>query len=312
MRKFLPALLLICSGLAMHAQVITSGLIGYYPFTGNANDSSGMNNHGIVYGATLTNDRFGNPNSAYMFDGVNDYISISPATLLNTTYSYSLWVNASANQTAGMLCIGSTGGDQAMMQTTSLGYGLQTYNYPSGGTNAFMSGPANLQSWYHLVGVRSGTSVSLYVNGQLQSTVATSAAPYYGPSTMYAVIGSRNGTQQYFNGAIDDIGIYNRALDPWEVLAIYNGAVGINDVSGKMTVDVYPNPSNGNTVYLHLDGAQANEAEVTITDMTGRIVHSVVVTDPGASIELPDFAAGMYLVKIKCGDALLSRKLVIE
>lgn len=51
-----------------HAQAPTSGLVAYYPFTGNANDAAGALN-GTVSGATLTTDRFGNANSAYAFNG---------------------------------------------------------------------------------------------------------------------------------------------------------------------------------------------------------------------------------------------------
>jgi len=57
--------------------VSTNGLVGWWPFNGNANDESGTGNHGTVNGATLTADRFGNPNKAYSFDGLASYILIS-------------------------------------------------------------------------------------------------------------------------------------------------------------------------------------------------------------------------------------------
>jgi hypothetical protein len=53
------------------------GLVGWWPFNGNANDESGNGNHGTVNGATLTEDRFGNLNSAYSFDGISNYISVN-------------------------------------------------------------------------------------------------------------------------------------------------------------------------------------------------------------------------------------------
>jgi hypothetical protein len=49
-------------------------LVAYYPFNGNANDESGNGHHGIVNGAILISDRFGNANSAYYFDGIDDEI----------------------------------------------------------------------------------------------------------------------------------------------------------------------------------------------------------------------------------------------
>ena len=56
--------------------VPSNGLVGYWPFNGNANDESGNGNNGIVNGASLTPDRIGNPNSAYSFNGVNNWIKM--------------------------------------------------------------------------------------------------------------------------------------------------------------------------------------------------------------------------------------------
>ena len=56
---------------------ISNGLIAYYPFTGNANDSSGFGNNGIVSGSILTSDRFDKNNSAYYFNGASNYIKIN-------------------------------------------------------------------------------------------------------------------------------------------------------------------------------------------------------------------------------------------
>jgi len=61
--------------------------VAYYPFSGNANDAIGTL-HGTVNGATLTTDRFGNANSAYSFDGVNDAISFAALPMNNTDNFY--------------------------------------------------------------------------------------------------------------------------------------------------------------------------------------------------------------------------------
>ena len=75
-----------------------SGLVAYYPFNGNANDESGNNNHGTVYGATLTTDRNANTDKAYSFDG-NDYISVAddPSIRMDSAFTISLWFYAIAN-----------------------------------------------------------------------------------------------------------------------------------------------------------------------------------------------------------------------
>ena len=72
--------------------VPTNGLVGYWPFNGNANDESGNGNNGTVNGATLTTDRFGNANSAYSFDGVDDYIQTNYTGISGSnSRSFSLW-----------------------------------------------------------------------------------------------------------------------------------------------------------------------------------------------------------------------------
>ena len=72
--------------------VPTNGLVGYWPFNGNANDESGNGNNGTVNGAVLTSDRFENANNAYFFDGQDDYISCNPLLGLQEV-TISVWLN---------------------------------------------------------------------------------------------------------------------------------------------------------------------------------------------------------------------------
>jgi hypothetical protein len=74
------------------APILTQGLVAYYPFNGNANDETGNSHNGTVNDATLTTDKNGNTNSAYSFDGVNDYINISNIDLANKSFSISFWL----------------------------------------------------------------------------------------------------------------------------------------------------------------------------------------------------------------------------
>ena len=74
---------------------INDGLVAHYPFNGNALDESGNGNDGIVHGATLIADRYGNTDSAYHFDGVNDYIYIQYDTsLVPANYTVVVWYRA--------------------------------------------------------------------------------------------------------------------------------------------------------------------------------------------------------------------------
>lgn len=75
---------------------LIDGLVAYYPFNGNADDESVNTNNGTVHGATLTTDRFGNANSAYSFDGLDDYIMISSSSSLDIrgNLTISAWVQS--------------------------------------------------------------------------------------------------------------------------------------------------------------------------------------------------------------------------
>jgi hypothetical protein len=102
--------------LASSSVDINSGLVAYYPFNGNTNDASGNGNNGVVNGATLTADRFGNANQAYSFDGISDNITIPYNTsFCNTNYTYSLWYKPIQIPVFGtnyyILSVGSNGGD---------------------------------------------------------------------------------------------------------------------------------------------------------------------------------------------------------
>ena len=73
------------------AQVnLSNGLAAYYPFNGNANDASGNSNNGVVTAAVLTTDRFGNPGSAYYFDGSSAFIQVANSFSLNPTSQITL------------------------------------------------------------------------------------------------------------------------------------------------------------------------------------------------------------------------------
>jgi len=73
--------------------VPTNGLVGYWPFSGNANDISSNGNNGTVNGAILTTDRFGNSNSAYSFNGINNYVKVNNSNSINSeNKTLSVWL----------------------------------------------------------------------------------------------------------------------------------------------------------------------------------------------------------------------------
>jgi len=102
MRKLVLAVVAIALGWTSGASAlpannpITAGLIAAYEFTGNADDVSGNGNNGVVNGATLTADRFGNPNSAYSFDGISDFVSIDAHISGYPEFTQLAWIEPSS------------------------------------------------------------------------------------------------------------------------------------------------------------------------------------------------------------------------
>jgi hypothetical protein len=79
---------------------IANCMVAFYPFTGNAADSSGLSNNGVVNGASLSTDRFGNANSAYYFNGLGDYINAGDVSYLDglSEATWSWWMSTTDPQ----------------------------------------------------------------------------------------------------------------------------------------------------------------------------------------------------------------------
>jgi hypothetical protein len=225
------------SGSAVVTVVTLPQLLACYKFEGNALDSKGTN-HGTVYGATLTTDRFGRANNAYNFDGNSNYISIPGSQFATSQYTYSGWLNASELPAYGdirtIFSVGNAGGDQFfMLFNTNLSTGPawnygSVISYGAGATPFAVSYTSVISNnWVHFAVVRSQTDRKIYINGQLSVSYTGTTAPYYS-TPVIATIGSRynNGPIHNFKGKIDDVKIYNGTLTDEEVLLLYNEEQG--------------------------------------------------------------------------------------
>jgi hypothetical protein len=212
---------------------ISEGLIAYYPFNGNANDATGNGNNGYVYGAIPTSDRFGKPNSAFAFNGINNYIKITNNLLKNSNnFTYSVWVNMPVIPPSGYCIyeIGATPYGQygSTLSVTQSGYlqksGWTVTNGNTDGSNqGFTTDSLPFTNvWYYLVLTRSDSTINLYVNNQKLATRSIGASiPYYGdPVDIY--LGSRSELFGYLNGSLDDLMIYNRVLSDDELTSLYH------------------------------------------------------------------------------------------
>jgi hypothetical protein len=202
---------------------LTSGLVAYYPFNGNANDESGNGLNGTVNGASLTTDKDGNANQAYFFNGTSSTISVASFPQFFTgNFSISLWLKNT----------GSTGRSYDSFISIGEGFGTHSFNFAFDRDNSnfsywdksnssyFFSNGADavIDKWAHITIVYNNGTMTNYVNGVALSTKPVSNITPQSSTTLN--IGSFVSDVQYFYGNIDDIRIYNRALNNSEILAL--------------------------------------------------------------------------------------------
>ena len=244
----------VCTSLPVGLQ---QGLVGYWPFCGNANDESGNGNDGVVNGATLTEDRFGNANAAYSYDGNSQFIEILNSPSLNpTSISIAGWMNASAFATdvaEGSKAIVTKWyqavncteqGDNysvllSIQENENRILGVTSIN--NAAISAISSSSISLNSWNHFVFVHDENGGdSFFLNGSLINQNSFTGALC--PTTNNLIFGADNYFSNYwrfFAGSIDDIGIWNRALTPEEITTLFsatnnNGGGDSNGGSGSV------------------------------------------------------------------------------
>ena len=196
-------------------------LVAWYPFNGNAVDESEYSNDGFVTGAVLTEDRFGNPNSAYAFnpsDG-GDYIDCGNDPILDLTdaATVSVWIHADPVNNSYVI----TKGDY---QTWSIGFNNSTSTikvYINGNTTTFTTPFGLTEQWVHFAFTYDleNETLATYVNGELAMEFTVTEPIDITDDALQ--IGRRLPNNYHFNGNIDDIFLFNRVLTPAEIETLY-------------------------------------------------------------------------------------------
>jgi hypothetical protein len=222
---------------------LDSGLIAYYPFTGDANDKSGNGYNLTVAGPSITTDRFGNSNSAYKFNGTSDYMVIPGLVKADSLreFTISIWVKPEDVTYNSMISIRSVISNSCSSSFSLSHEGslfiLRTKvlykDTPNECTVSVSSGPLTNPgaSWHHLVLVQTYItnesyprySYDQYYDGKKFSLGTSVSKPQAFSFLMGGMIGGNNNSGNYeanfemFNGDIDEVKIYNRALSADEV-----------------------------------------------------------------------------------------------
>ena len=211
----------------------SSEIIAYYPFSGNANDSSGNEYDGTISGdPQLTTDRFGNSNSAYIFDGAGDWIYFGTDTLpennegdVSDPFTISVWAKSSSSTTMSLFAYGgmvSCGGGR-YGAVVRLGTNIQ-FNSCNNGFNTSASGKNSDGNWHQYVFTWNGSnSRKVYIDGSLVNSNSTSNV--FRIQNTGLVLGRQfmdwaEGTT--FTGSADELRLWSTELSSAEVETLYN------------------------------------------------------------------------------------------
>jgi uncharacterized protein YaiE (UPF0345 family) len=236
------------------SNVPQDGLTAWWPFTGNAADASGNGHNGIVSGAALSTDRNGVANSAYSFNGINSKITVNDhdnLSFVSHKFSISFWVNFNSNPNKDLyvLCkrgesFGHANWEYAFLKragdhfSQSKKISMVLWN-PEGSCHAYADGAGTTvyqvtsleQVWEHYVITADGSIEKVYKNGILEYSVPrnTNCNMGNGTGALTFGFGGAYNVSNYFEGKIDDIGFWNRALTPQEVKVLYEGDSSCNE-----------------------------------------------------------------------------------
>jgi len=249
-----------------------NGLVGWWPFNGNANDESGNGNHGTVgNGINLDQDRNNNSNSSYYFSGV-DNIKLNKYSIKNqVNFTISVWIkskyqyNLNGNRN-GIISIGSKTIDNA---------GLHLYYYNGATnfdlTNIFGIGNSKIVSdnfWHNLIVTNQNGKIMIFVDGindgnfkMMTPNISETDLNEFGSASACC-------WTDYFIGNLDDIAIYNRALTQQEITALYTGTPQAGLASTKVFVDAPATVNQNETLELSINTETLNTSDNVIAFQT--------------------------------------------
>jgi len=325
----------VFSGALLTAQIPTANLMGYWPMDGNAQDYSGNANHGTVMGATLTTDRFLNPNMAYGFDGVNASIIVNNSPTVdmtnNTDFSVAFWIKTYAGPTTNGLPLsknvyGSWSGYQFLTNNIDPGYctnpGQISWYTASGAfqdacsdSNVSVCDGEGIDRWYFITGVYDSqmSQSILYINAVAQADIGAPGGNLSNAANL--VFGAHPNNILHFKGALDGVRIYKSKLTQSEIISLYNETNTITELSNHNQIpknmSVFPNPVS-ELLNLWFYSVSDNETEINVFDTLGKVVQSnrtKITTGPNKILlNTEKLADGIYTIRLKNNDSAIDMK----
>ncbi len=295
----------------------------HFPFEGNANDLSGYGNHGSVNGAILTEDRFGILENAYLFDGVNDYIRVANNSSLNfqEEISVSFWMRVDKLYDRESFPV-SHGSWENRWKISIIPQKNLRWTLKSSTGIKDLDSSIKLEEnyYYHIVTLYDGFDFEIYINGNLDAHTTFSGD--INQTSIDLTIGQILPTNNAYNfkGVIDDLRIFDSAINTEQIEKLYNESSDIYDSFGKkipnnyLLLQNFPNPFNPETT-ISYQLPKKGLVTLEIYNLLGERISVLVNKKQIAGtyfVKWNDSAisTGIYLYKIKIDDFVDIKKCV--
>jgi len=307
--------------------VFVGTLVGLYHFNGNANDSSGYENHGEVSGPLLVPDRFGSPNSAYIFDGIDDYISIAQDLSLNfnnaITVNFWIRVDEFFDREAYPISHGNWENRWKISITNErIRWTIKTDTLVNNGIKDLDSqSKLQLGKYYNVCAIYDRNRIEIYFDGELNAKTTWGGKILSTPINLLIGQALPGNSAYNFKGIMDDIRIYNKGLTATQVKELYESATQIPELYSQNIPQKfelyqnYPNPFNPSTV-ISWQLAVGSKVELNIYNILGKKMTTLVLEEqkPGfhqVEWDASGYATGVYYYKITAGEFNAVEKMIL-
>jgi hypothetical protein len=215
----------------LNVLTLDSGLVAYYPFSGNTGDSSGNGYHGSRHGVSTTKDRFGLFDHAFEFNGGtipntsntiiqnDEYLKISNFNYSFGAISINFWIKIDSNGESIIHRRNQNNIDFSIDVNSSDLFAVHFTQGSITSTSTIQKG-----KWYNLCVTNDGNELCLYINGELEKKLFGNFNIGNNSTELFMGKYTYNGSSThyfFYNGLMDDVRIYNRALTPYEISQLY-------------------------------------------------------------------------------------------
>lgn len=297
------------------ASVYSFSQVAYaqYPLDGNANDISGNNLDGTIYGsASGTANRFNQSSKALALNGSSKYVAL-PQSFDFPNLTVIGWFKAYSTGGNGITTVIYSS------DNSSLQYGHQKFLLEDVSTFPqvrIQSGDVSyvkqitLNEWHQLAFTRTQSQVKVFIDGVLEHTNNNPGDYHSNSGVNYATIGAGYTLANFLNGDIDDFRIYDSALSDSQIVVNFSSVKALKELESQ--INVY-NQSGTIVADVHSD-ALSKIVEVSLYNYEGKLMQSKNISEAKTKLNDGSLPAGLYLItfRLRGSDQLVTKKITIQ